>query len=512
MPEENDKLEYTAKDFESFDSVDLLCDKIEDINKNDDNGYTPLCAAILSNADPLIILYLTRAVLNNSLIIDSSIDTNNCLPERYDHFYNSNDEEIKVSSKDASITEVCDKGKSPLQIAIMSGNIPAINILLQNKNYPIYINAERKREYDNKEYFYIYYKKYDSNGIPEFEPDEPDTPKYLKIPLMIEYVNGRPKPTVLSSDILSASSNTKSDILIALSSTYTGIWHYVGKTKYDNECNIFDLYGNTPLIFATKYQCYDSIRFILDRIVESGDDPINAIVYTNKKLGDTEESALSIALSNNDKGALRIFYGYYSEDNLLRTAFVTGYTDMINALLYNKMQDAAFSILKWKDSNNNLFLTKNYNTNNLLSYINDSYNNSLNAESPVKYFFEYITDRLDTNTSTLDSILSLLHIIVDYHCYKFVADDYIESIVDNEDDLYNSVMTVIEDKHDSMPNNSFVLEKYIESSCYYLVKLLIQRSINGEESFVLNDKEYGYLANCDDESVIEILKELAYEQ
>lgn len=511
MPEENDKLEYTAKDFESFDSVDLLCDKIEDINKNDDNGYTPLCAAILSNADPLIILYLTRAVLNNSLIIDSSIDINNCLPERYDHFYNSHGEEIKINSKDASITEVCDKGKSPLQIAIMSGNISAINILLQNKSYPIYITAERKREYNDKEYFYIYYKKYDSNGIPEFEPDEPDTPKYLKIPLMIEYVNGRPKPTVFSSDILSASSSTKSDTLVALSSAYTGIWHYVGKTKYDSECNTFDLYGNTPLIFATKYQCYDSIRFILDRVVESGDDPINAIVYTNKKLGDIEESALSIALSNNDKGALRIFSGYYSEDNLLRTAFETGYLDMINALLYNKMQDASFNILEWKDSTNNLFLTKNYNTNHLLSYINDSYSDLLNKDNPIKYFFEYIADRLDPNINSDSSILSLLHIIVDYHCYKFIADDYIESIVDNGSDLYNSVMTVIEDRHDSMPN-SFVLEKYIESSCYYLVKLLVQRSIDGRGSFILNDKEYEYLANCDDENVVEILRELAYEQ
>ena len=56
---------FSAEDFASYESIDDLFVKnegdnyyIRNINQNDADGYTPLCAAILNNVDPLMLMYL----------------------------------------------------------------------------------------------------------------------------------------------------------------------------------------------------------------------------------------------------------------------------------------------------------------------------------------------------------------------------------------------------------------------------------------------------------------------
>jgi hypothetical protein len=56
-----DDKKYSLEDFASFEAIDALGEQIRNNwNKNDADGYTPLCAAILNNADPLMLLYLTE--------------------------------------------------------------------------------------------------------------------------------------------------------------------------------------------------------------------------------------------------------------------------------------------------------------------------------------------------------------------------------------------------------------------------------------------------------------------
>ena len=76
---------FSAEDFASYESIDDLFVKnegdnyyIRNINQNDADGYTPLCAAILNNADPLMLMYLTDVKA-----VDEPDDyKGNCLPKQ----------------------------------------------------------------------------------------------------------------------------------------------------------------------------------------------------------------------------------------------------------------------------------------------------------------------------------------------------------------------------------------------------------------------------------------------
>ena len=307
-----DDKKFSAEDFLSFEAIDDLFNSenkyyLKDIDTNDANGYTPLCAAILNNADPLMLLYLTGAKLyvnyrdsysgskddtwdNNEepkytadkeddLLEDASlVKLSNCLPKEFRNpSLNGNDSYSTLLSHGADVIKKCGKGKTPLQIAIMAGNATAIKTLLGQNKITVDVH-----EYVGDE-SYGYYKKliyYDDSCQPIYESDSDGNPteeyKYYKIKLMIPtyYSN---KIEITPTDILNAASMATSDVLDALADSYSK----VNSDKYANGWDIydgsegqsvvlqsvkFDNLNNTPMIVAAKAQCYDSIKTIIEGI------------------------------------------------------------------------------------------------------------------------------------------------------------------------------------------------------------------------------------------------------
>lgn len=94
---------FSAEDFESREAIDNLSKPLQEdedtiyilehYNKNDSEGFTPLCFAVTNSVRPDIIVYL-------------------------------------VNYKHATVGKVCNKGKTPLQMACIAGNSDAVRVLL----------------------------------------------------------------------------------------------------------------------------------------------------------------------------------------------------------------------------------------------------------------------------------------------------------------------------------------------------------------------------------------------
>lgn len=334
-----DDKKFSAEDFLSFEAIDDLFNSenkyyLKDIDTNDANGYTPLCAAILNNADPLMLLYLTAADVAEA---EPSINTRNCLPKEF-RFSVKNQDFIPTHKlpKRASITKTCGKGKTPLQVAIMAGNATAIKTLLGK--YEVTLDAQ---EYVcNKSY--SYYKKliyYDDSCQPIYETDSEGNPteeyKYYKIKIKLyeNYYNNLgndEKITISNKDILSAASMPTSDVLDALADKYTK--DVVDKNTPQPEESVLRLHAwnnddfndlhDTPMIVAAKAQCYDSIKTIIKGITGSyslapdvAEKQNVALAVWHRNLtepnGDKEDTCVNdIAAENNDEGLIEVLSPY----------------------------------------------------------------------------------------------------------------------------------------------------------------------------------------------------------
>ena len=315
-----DDHKYSVEDFESFDAIDALGSEIDNnYNKNDSDGFTPLCFATLNNVVPLMLLYLVKAKPVNP-------SEENFLPKCFR-------ESEKVHFKRADPTKVCYKGKTPLQMAIMSGNAAAVETLLGSKR--IEVVAQQKIERSST---YSYYKdiiEY-KNGLPVMTTNEEgkEDYKYKKIEIVID--SSEYALVVTKSDILNASSMPKVDILKALGdSGYSGPWYDDNTSDGHASGKVFNNYNYTPLMMATTAQCYDSIDYIIsklrtadidspydDSVVEAIANDITyireAIKQKHDKVADTDktdQSSLGIAVSNKDVGIILKFAPFLNSED-----------------------------------------------------------------------------------------------------------------------------------------------------------------------------------------------------
>ena len=283
---------YTVDDFADYDSTKKLIDKYG-ANTNDSNGFTPLCFAVLNNVDPLILVLLCTAEDSYS---------------QYDTSSEPSDWK-KYTGFGADLNAPCDKGKSPIEYAVMSSNIDAVNILSGKKIVDV-VNVKLV----GKAKIPVDIIKYD-NGMPVRDSDGN---------LEYEHVNIGINPSdslyldkaMMKKMIFDASSLTKPDLLNALieinnSRVELGILLY--DTEIDNTCHAtskyFNDYNYTPLMMATSAQSYGSIDSILSNINQESEKCL-AIHEIHDKIMDqdgTDQSAFDIADSICDTGAMNKF-------------------------------------------------------------------------------------------------------------------------------------------------------------------------------------------------------------
>lgn len=364
---------FSAEDFISFDSIDDLSNKdtcdsdhpyyIRNYNQNDSEGYTPLCAAILYNADPVMLLYLTSVVLasSSSEIKKEGLDPSiNYLPKQL------------RKTKNADIKKACDKGKTPLQIAIMSGNISAIKVLLGT--YIVTICAQQEVVLRS----HSYYKdvvKYNSDYSPIYAKDEDgnttDQYEYAQIRIKLNN-NVSGNLTITSSDILEASSLQKPDILNAIADSYTSSWGLLKDALG---------YETTPILLATKAQCYESVKRIIKGLTgENYSTSPSTSVKENVKLALEQESKIDndrkvievIKIDNKDIGLEKLLAPYClivgsekeykfvtsNDFSFLEAAFKWGDIDYIIDFILSRFDNNTKNIFNWSYSTTNLLFYK----------------------------------------------------------------------------------------------------------------------------------------------------------
>lgn len=329
---------FSAEDFASYESIDDLFVKnegdnyyIRNINQNDADGYTPLCAAILNNADPLMLMYLmdVRVVTDPNSYKDipyPQIDFENCRPK----------ELREGNPKRAKTTKVCDKGMSPIQIAIMAGNTNAIKALLGD--YNVTVVAQEKKSLRSYSYFkdIIKYENYLPVYAIDEDGNETDQYEYVKIKVATKHdaadANEQVvvKPTITGRDILNAASMPKADILNAIADTYDE--HVPSSARYDywgySEDNLKDDldHANSPMLLAVKAQCYDSVKRIIQGLTcteynnalcstdNSPGNDIKSIVVdaVNQKvtINDADEWPVKVIKDNKDVGLEKVLAPY----------------------------------------------------------------------------------------------------------------------------------------------------------------------------------------------------------
>ena len=382
---------FSAEDFASYESIDDLFVKnesdnyyIRNINQNDADGYTPLCAAILNNADPLMLMYL----MDVKAVDEPDDYKGNCLPKQL----------REGNTKRAKTTKACDKGMSPIQIAIMAGNANAIKALLGD--YKATVIAQEEKKLRSYSYFrdIIKYENY----LPVYETDEygnvTDKYEYVKIEVTTKHDKASDhdqtviKPTITGRDILNAASMPKADILNAISDTYDSYipikerYNYWG---YSEDILKDDLgHANSPMLLATKAQCYDSVKRIIKGL--TGDDYNNALcsdsspdndmksivanaVNQTVTINDADEWAVKVIKDNKDIGLEKILAPYclilegsisdtdsewHAEETtcykFLETAFKWGDEDYIIDFLISRFGDSKDDIFHWScDHDNN---------------------------------------------------------------------------------------------------------------------------------------------------------------
>lgn len=246
------------------------------------------------------------------------------------YWYDKSDNKHSTAPK-CDITQMCNKGKNAIQMAILSNNSNLIDLLsgktrievplyfkhtynyiktLEKQTYTYYC----KKEIDDSNYQPIYLnskeKKYVTGNI-KFEQGT-----FFSISEPVSSVKNRSrnllknsnKLNVTAADIFDAASSPKVDLLKSLSIVYSGNWY--ADMDHDNEYteNTFNEFGYTPLMMATQFSCYDSVDLILDKC---GNNKSLAITQRHSKIADTEnsdQSALDIAFANFDIGIITKFY------------------------------------------------------------------------------------------------------------------------------------------------------------------------------------------------------------
>ena len=381
---------FSAEDFASYESIDDLFVKnesdnyyIRNINQNDADGYTPLCAAILNNADPLMLMYL----MDVKAVNEPDGYKGNCLPKQL----------RKGNTKRAKTTKVCDKGMSPIQIAIMACNTNAIKVLLGD--YKATVVAQEEKKLRSYSYFrdIIKYENY----LPVYETDEhgnvTDKYEYVKIEVTTKHDKASDheqtviKPTITGRDILNASSMSKADILNVIADTYDSYIHIKERYNYwgySEDILKDDLgHANSPMLLATKAQCYDSVKRIIKGL--TGDDYNNALCSDNGPdndmksivanavnqtvtINDADEWPVKVIKDNKDIGLEKILAPYclilegsisdtesewHAEETtcykFLETAFKWGDEDYIIDFLISRFGDSKDDIFHWSCDHDN---------------------------------------------------------------------------------------------------------------------------------------------------------------
>lgn len=300
---------------------------------NDAEGISPLCFLSQNNIYPELAI----AIANK---------------------YDSLNEEPRAASK------ACDKGKTPMQYACMSAGEDLIKALTGTPfKFQIYTN--------------------DNPPVPI--QDEWDV-------YTVEYSITHPV-SITKQNILSASSIPKPDLLKIfaniVSVTEKNMWYYPDNDSWSKDIeDPFDKYGNTPLIMATRAQCYESCKLILARVAGyedfdslENDENYNknettlAIAYTNKEVNGEVESADSICTELGDEGLKRLYRKYYNGYFAkLVIAMNLLYPPEVVANTYKDLFDIeGFSILKWHEGSEEHLLYKKVMNYSLLSYIEEHF-------------------------------------------------------------------------------------------------------------------------------------------
>lgn len=275
-----------VSDFDSYESLETLISNLGGVDKNDDSGLTPLCFAILNQVDPLYIVLLCTSKNANPI----SDNDSKAWP--------------KYTGFGANIELACNKGKSPLETAVMAGNIDAIKILFGNKCVEV-------TSYTKTNYGAIVEEIQYENG---WKPIFDEKGNYINVTVKIGIDFESPLEATPKM-VFDASSNPNTEILKALLVKYNEPLYSPSYKEGHANGKFFNDYNYTPLMMATAAQNYEAVEVILDSI--SNDDIYNnttqAIYEKHDKIMDidnSDQSAYNIADSLNDQGLLRIFASY----------------------------------------------------------------------------------------------------------------------------------------------------------------------------------------------------------
>ena len=275
-----------VSDFDSYESLETLISNLGDVDENDSSGLTPLCFAILNQVDPLYIVLL-------------------CTSKNENPVYDSNKVWPKYTGFGANIDLACDKGKTPLETAIMAGNIDAIKILFGDKCVEV-------TSYTKTDYGAIVEEIQYENG---WKPIFDEKGNYINVTVKIG-IDFESQLQATRYMVFDASSNPNTEILKSLIDNYSDSLYSPGYKDGHATGTYFNNYNYTPLMMATAAQNYDAVETILDHISkddESNNNTTQAIHEKHDKIMDmdnSDQSAYDIAVSLKDNGLLRIFSAY----------------------------------------------------------------------------------------------------------------------------------------------------------------------------------------------------------
>lgn len=305
-----------VSDFDSYESLETLISNLDGVDKNDDSGLTPLCFAILNQVDPLYIVLLCTSKNKNPIS-----DNNSKSWPKYTGF-------------GANIELACNKGKAPLEMAIMAGNVDAIKILFGNKC--VEVTSYTKTNYGA----IIEEIQYENRWKPIF--DEKGNYINVTVKIGIDFLSPLEATKFMVFD---ASSNPNTEILKILIDNYSGPLYSPNYEDGHAIGKFFNDYNYTPLMMATAAQNYDAVETILSHIRD--DEPNNnttqAIYEKHDKIMDmdgSDQSAYNIADSLHDNGLLRIFALYSTYvTNFITKEVIAGVTTYTAKLVTGSSDD-----------------------------------------------------------------------------------------------------------------------------------------------------------------------------
>jgi ankyrin repeat protein len=288
----------TADDFKDADSIQNMIENKcgGNVNGNDEEGYTPLCAAILLGVSQEILIDFIR----NPEINDSG-----------DHKYYKG--KIDPNKK-------CNKGKTPLQMISMSMNTAALDVLMgASIEVPAFIT-----------------NPYSGEQIPQYKLD-PTTHEYtteqdtVEISVNPSYYYDNKDIKVEARDVMSSSILPKPEIFQKL----------IGKFEklYLNYKSLIDKDLNNPLHLACIVSCYgiiDSLEnAIVKTILESLDAAISSVQNSAKQALNNAIIALVRKTNSNisDDAISEVINAIMSDVSI----FANNYVDDIRAELEEKL-------------------------------------------------------------------------------------------------------------------------------------------------------------------------------